>query len=378
MMRNALQPISFKTAFASLAVIIGLSTPAAAQEIQGIYLREKGSLAMLSLRYVPQLMFKNGEVYTDITMPLEDLDIASSKRTEPERWGRWRHSGDKVYFDMPDGEHKVKLYKDAVVPASESLRLEGVWSHQFASVNLDSTVVVEKDVGFSKNGVFATGSFSGASTSNQTDGSSAAGHSSQGLSPRGTYQISGYTIELTQEDGRIDRQLFFLYPGDNGKPDYETINIGVGHYQREAEAFSAELSGQIPSSSNQQLAEKSTNGELLITPGQWTVESYKTNGEFDSSADHCITSSTFDPTDLLDAGWDQCIKLTQDVSAGHGIYNVACVFTQGEQKHNIGIKLNMTIDGDDGQGSFALAVKGGDGYVLGDPHPLKLMRSGGC
>ncbi len=215
------------------ATALGFGKAVAAQEMQGIYLREKGSLAMLNFRYEAQLLFKNGEVYTDIDIPLEDLDIAASKQAEPERWGRWRRDGDKVYFDLPAGEKKVRLYKHAAVPAPENQTLEGVWSYQFGSVSVDyaSSVVIERDIGFSENGAFATGKFSGASAS--AGGATATGLSSEGLSPKGTYRISGYTVEFTHHDGTIERQLFFFYPDNKGAIDYDTINVGSSHYIRD-------------------------------------------------------------------------------------------------------------------------------------------------
>ena len=220
-------------------------------------------------KYVPQLLLDNGEVYTDIDLPLEDMDIATSKQTEPERWGRWRRDGDDVYFDLSKGEKKVKLYKNAVVPAPENLRLEGVWSYQFASVSVDrsSSVVVERDIGFAENGVFATGKFSGASSSGT--GGTATVHSEEGLTPRGTYRISGYSMEFTHHDGTVERKLFFFYPDNEGGPDYETINVGASHYQRESETFSAELQAGPSSERSTQAAVSSgsTSGGIPITPG---------------------------------------------------------------------------------------------------------------
>jgi len=380
-MRNA-QTAGRVGALLSIACIaIGVARTAAAEEVQGIYLREKGSLAMLNFRYAPQLLFKNGEVYTDIAVPLEDLDIAASKQAEPERWGQWRKEGDQVYFDLPEGEKKVKLYKNAVVPAADNLQLEGVWSHQFASVSIDSqsSFVLERDIGFSANGIYATGKFTGGSGSGT--GGTATGYSSEGLSPKGTYRISGYTVEFTQQDGSVKRELFFFYPENDGSPDYETINVGVTHFQREQDTFSAELSGGAPSQGEQQATVPSSPGGdgIPITPGRWQFESYTAAGELEETDDYCLTKPVFDPMQIVGAeDWDHCEVGPPVIDGRHGVYNMACSGSHEGQTVQIGFKFDLTIENDQGQGQYALARRGAEGFVMGEPYGLKIWRSGDC
>ncbi|MGI9509602.1 MAG: hypothetical protein ACR2QJ_09680 [Geminicoccaceae bacterium] len=351
-----------------------------AEEMLGIYLREKGSLAMLSLRYVPQLMFENGEVYTDINVPPEDLDIAASKQTEPERWGRWRRDGDDVYFDLSEGEKKVKLYKNAVVPAPDSLQLEGVWSYQFASVSVDqsASVVVERDIGFARNGVFATGKFSSASASGT--GGSATGYSEEQLTPKGTYRISGYSVEFTHHDGTVERKLFFFYPGNEGEPDYETINVGASHYQREADSFSAELQADSSSEGSKQAARSgSASDGIPITPGRWRFESYTPAGDLDQTDDYCLTEAVFDPLTLVNQeDWESCDMGPPIVDGQHGVYNLACSGTHQGEAVQIGFKFDLTIENGEGEGLFALAHLRDEGVVMGETYGLKMRRSGDC
>ena len=234
--------------FGFAAILIGTQLPASAQEVLGIFLEERGTWGFSTVSYVPHLLFKNGEVFANINMPLEDLDIASSRKTEPERWGRWQKEGKNIVFVMPDGK-RDKLLSSPVVPASNDLRIEGVWAHQSVGGTGDFIVAVESDVGFSPDGIFAEGRFSGAGGRDLTDTSSVVGYSKVGLAPKGTYRLSGYTAEFTYKDGRTERRLFFFYPRNDGAPDYKLINLGTTSFLRKATKVNFGKTSQAPAAS---------------------------------------------------------------------------------------------------------------------------------
>ena len=87
-------------------ILVAMQAPASAQEVLGIFLEERGTWGVSKVRYVPHLLFANGDIFANINMPVEDLDAASSKKAEPERWGRWHKERRKVFFVMPGGGKK--------------------------------------------------------------------------------------------------------------------------------------------------------------------------------------------------------------------------------------------------------------------------------
>lgn len=60
-------------------------------------------------------------------------------------------------------------------------------------------------------------------------------NSSAGSSGTGTYSISGNTITLKFTGGTVERYVFFIHTGKDGKPNVQDVQIGTRNFFVDAE-----------------------------------------------------------------------------------------------------------------------------------------------
>lgn len=120
----------------------------------------------------------------------------------------------------------VALYP--VQPAADGLKLQGTYEYigysGLIGVNAASSSWTET-LTFSEDGTFESADLTLASL----DAKSSAANSSAAKSDKGTYRISGNTIELAYSDGTVVRSLFFDHePG--GTNELQSIQIGSNRF----------------------------------------------------------------------------------------------------------------------------------------------------
>ena len=193
-----------------------------------------GQLAMSTTRTL-YLLLNDGTIHEDVPVAPDEIDISASRRLEPEAWGRWRRSGTDVLVAWSAAPTEWEpLDANAMVKAPVGMQLRGAFGggDSFASGAIMS--FSRSGVTFGANSAFETESSGGSGTSGaqsadggvsvQTtrddDGSYTSvvtpgavggrGTAGSGRSRRGSYRISGWTLEARYTDGRVVRQPFFF------------------------------------------------------------------------------------------------------------------------------------------------------------------------
>lgn len=220
-----------------------------------------------------RFLLRDGTVYRRSEMPPDQLDVAASRRLEPDQWGRWRSNGTRYEMQdagdegRPTGSWQPVPHR-AVKPWPAGTRLEG----SFSRASFTGSLVLggrssSETFRFLPNGrferIFSATSSTGtlAATMNNTviagsshadgQGSSAVGGGSVGNGPagggggtvgavsarraddgasrRGRYQLGGFVLQLDYDDGHQERLLSF--PVDDQR---QTVFVGHGSLTRDA------------------------------------------------------------------------------------------------------------------------------------------------
>lgn len=213
----------------------------AESEIEGLYFVTHYGYGVgggVTIRFDPYLLLKNGDAFNDLRVPPQDLDVAASKREDPDSWGTWQREGSEYVFYFPDdkdGEERIE--EDGVypaIPADDGETLTGTWRSLGGGGNTalggQALVWAAKAITFSRDGRFELEISGGGSNE-------AAGVGVTALSRRasmGTYHLSGHVAELRYDDGRVERSNFYFFP-DHGQKDLDTFVLGGSTYSADKE-----------------------------------------------------------------------------------------------------------------------------------------------
>ena len=196
------------------------------------------------------LLLKDGWAYDNLQVPPADLDVAASRRHEPEHWRRWRKQGDNYQYEK-DGQWQA-YDATPVRPGKAGETLAGTYTYSTSSGTLyTGSHVSFPYLTFGKDGSFSRSGYSSSASTNYIDSSTFAnsdgvvsgvydgfqdsgtvtvgstGTGGKGEERPGHYKIDGYTIELTGPDGKTERKLFFFWADD------KNISVGGTTYSRE-------------------------------------------------------------------------------------------------------------------------------------------------
>ena len=196
------------------------------------------------------LLLKDGWAYDNLQVPPADLDVAASRRHEPEHWRRWRKQGDNYQYEK-DGQWQA-YDATPVRPGKAGETLDGTYTYSTSSGTLyTGSHVSFTYLTFGKDGSFSRSGYSSSASTNYIDSSTFAnsdgvvsgvydgfqdsgtvtvgstGTGGKGEERPGHYKIDGYTIELTGPDGKTERKLFFFWADD------KNISVGGTTYSRE-------------------------------------------------------------------------------------------------------------------------------------------------
>lgn len=212
-----------------------------------------------------RFLLKDGTAYRRTELPPDQLDVAESRRLEPEQWGRWRQGGKGYAMQAQDadgrpvGDFKPQQHH-AVRPWPQATRLEGYFSRSsfdgslaLGGVSSTHAIRFTRDGRFERSGhafgasggmaamngaaISATSRADGSGSSSTaggtvsgmggTAGASSTTRRDDGASRRGRYQLSGYALTLEYDDGHRERLLSFPVYGDD-----KTIYVGSGSLVR--------------------------------------------------------------------------------------------------------------------------------------------------
>lgn len=202
----------------------------ATNQIDGMYLHQSygtGYGGMVIITFDPHLLLKDGSIYKNVDVSPADLDVARSKREEPDEWGTWKRTGNTFSIHWNDGESETWEDDDwfPTVPATKGDRLKGEYSSIGGGGNtaLGGTfaVAVIDDIVFTSDGKF--------SQEKTVGGGDASVYAYSNKATSGTYSLEGYTLELRYGNGQVIRQAFYYYPDKRAEnPVKTTGTIGIG------------------------------------------------------------------------------------------------------------------------------------------------------
>ncbi|MBC8140402.1 MAG: hypothetical protein H7Y38_03060 [Armatimonadetes bacterium] len=192
-----------------------------ASQVFGIYSKtvgRTGAGGMLIMQPVPMVMLNDGTFFNDFDVPLSDFDVAAARIARPTAWDKWRKRGgvlEEQYGKSP--WEKVDWY--GPLPAAKpNEKLNGFYSSLSGGGNTalggGTMIVVTNDITFLPDGRFKAGRFVGAMSS---EGGAQTTVQNQ-KNTDGTYTLSGYTMTLKYNDGRVERKAFAFMDKD-GKKD---------------------------------------------------------------------------------------------------------------------------------------------------------------
>ena len=188
-----------------------------ATEVEGVYLRRvttTGYGGMIAFAYRPFLHYADGSVFIDPSLAAAGFDLAASRATASHDWGRVvTRAGTTWQVRMlstqraRDGLEREFVGVYRLTPARAGQSLSGEYRSLGGTGNLavggDAAVVVEDLWTFLPDGRFTRGGFAGSSNSGVTTSSTRATRA-------GRYRADGYAIELTYDNGSVERLLFGL------------------------------------------------------------------------------------------------------------------------------------------------------------------------
>jgi hypothetical protein len=182
-------------------------------QIEGVYMVQSYQMGVggyMYLTYEPVLFLKDGTYCENMSVPPADLDVAASRKGEPNQWGRWKRVGSQ--FQMQDSKGKwddpEKLIE--AKPGKPGEKLRGTFSNFTGGGNTafggGTMVAVSSSYTFAPDGTFKSGRSVGASSAEPMSDSSVTVSSKS--SNEGTYTIDGYTLTLRYSNGVVERRSF--------------------------------------------------------------------------------------------------------------------------------------------------------------------------
>lgn len=197
------------------------------------------------------LLLKDGTIHDGLPVPPDEMDVSLSRRREPEKWGRWRRQGAAYVAAWPDQpNHFEPLQGEMALPARRGERLAGRFGTGSTSGSMITGggwnlwgVTFQPGERFLKNrrGGYSSGSLGqtmngfsadtvyddeGASTLAISPGASVSTSSKKPGGHRGgTYSLSGYTLTLRYDDGRVAHLPFFFTSAKRNGIYFEGTNM---------------------------------------------------------------------------------------------------------------------------------------------------------
>jgi hypothetical protein len=191
------------------------------------------------------VLMKDGRVMDGMPVAPDMIDVAKSRSREPDRWGWWKHDGERYRFawNVDRNDYVVPRGDQTVAkPVAPGTKLDGTWkgSSTFSSLDVSVTnfwgVRLIKDGRFEKfknslaqGGGEVTGMGGPMVTAYSDDegstvsvigsnigGGTSTKYNKPGSDRKGWYEFDGYNLTLKFDNGKIKRILTFTTGKDVG------------------------------------------------------------------------------------------------------------------------------------------------------------------
>ncbi|MBC8104915.1 MAG: hypothetical protein H7Z41_20260 [Cytophagales bacterium] len=203
------------------------------------------------------LLLKDGTLHKGLPVAPDQLDVASSRRAEPDAWGRWRWAkpGVSVQVALPGESGGFKTADSGILvkPGKSGQRLQGrfgtgssssyafgagsfrLWGVTFTSDGrflkdsrggasgadaIPGTGQVSVNTTYDDNGSYTSASGSGVAVG-------AGKKRTQKGDRAGTYAINGYVLTLRYDNGQVARLPFFFLDNDLDNLWFEDALLGM-------------------------------------------------------------------------------------------------------------------------------------------------------
>ncbi len=168
----------------------------------------------ITTEIVPIVLFRNGDVLTDVRGLTAPGGLAAHKAANPARWTRWQRAGGELQIARRTGFVKLPFQVTyATLPAG--FRLRGMYRRLGGAGTLGvggtSSVAVWDEYRFTTEGTVERGGGAGAS-SDAGDTSTVTRSTAAGR--RGTYRIDGLVLHITYDDGATTQHILITDPDD--------------------------------------------------------------------------------------------------------------------------------------------------------------------
>ncbi len=203
-------------------------------DIKGVVINAESGIGvggMVIIEYRPYLLLQNGSVYRYPVVAPYDLDVAASKKAEPNKWGTWKLEGKILVITLPHkGVMKTERWDDdwfwAKTPMPNE-KLQGDYETISGGGNTamggNTMIFSSSNIKFNNKGQFTMKKAAGGSNTDFDVSTSAYSNSNAA----GTYKLNGYSIEMRYNNGQVVRKLFYFYPDSR-----TTFGIGDDAYVR--------------------------------------------------------------------------------------------------------------------------------------------------
>lgn len=188
-----------------------------AADVAGVYYwhtlpQYNGLTGGLDVRSAVYLFLKDGSVRRGFSTPLEDFDVAASRRSEPKAWGTWKArpgGGFDVLWGPEQRTDFIRAEGSEMLKVCRPSRAGETFDQSFrrtsgTSIGLGSNRSVtmsESFLDFDADGGFNRSSSTAAVGANYGGGVSRSG-------PGGRYRLNGYLLELTHPGGQVERKSY--------------------------------------------------------------------------------------------------------------------------------------------------------------------------
>ncbi|GGK88679.1 hypothetical protein [Deinococcus radiotolerans] len=160
------------------------------------------------------LLLKDGRAYFNLRWSPNELNLAASVKGEPKMWGQWQRRG--AALEVKRGAAWETLPGSLAVPGAPAEKLNGAYEYFSAytsgTLMFGATATTRVTYRFKPDGTYTLtggnivyGNFDTGAT--QTMGAA----TSSDPTRSGTYRFSGYTLELRDQAGHVNRTVAFFW-----------------------------------------------------------------------------------------------------------------------------------------------------------------------
>lgn len=168
----------------------------------------------ITLAIYPIVLFRNGDVLTDVSGLAAAGGVEAHRRAHPDEWTRWRRQGGELQLAKEAG-WEAPSFQNTYQRLPDDFRLDGFFRALSGTGNLaiggTDAVTAWREYRFWRDGRVVRGGGSG--------GQAAAGNASvvtSSVAPnqRGRYRVEGLRLQITYDDGSVESYVLIADPTD--------------------------------------------------------------------------------------------------------------------------------------------------------------------